>query len=322
MAWCSDSEESTSWHLRWQQRYFRLEGAFILYCSHIQLDTQRERGSKTEHVRVTETHESEWIRMNQIHGETHRVDSQGKLLTAPHGITHQSSQSFRLAATRELRSQRLVLEDFTLQDATFGTCRHRAARQRKLSICRRHKIWRQLGPSLEHALRDTFWKLQLVTIAFLEWSPAWHFPDIVSEIPSGNRHGIYINILNITSDMLSGTYSDILPDIFSDILSGAYSDILSGIYSDILSGIFSGIHSGILTVYLAFILTFFLAFYLAFCLASILTFYLPCILTFYLTFCLTFYVHSQLRSGSAHCCLQLAVEELEDEKEKDGTHLG
>ena len=56
-----------------------------------------------------------------------------------------------------------------------------------------------------------------------------------------------------------------------------------------------------LTVYLAYLLTFFLAFYLAYLLA----FYLAYLLTFYLTSFLTFF---PLRSGSAHCDLEVAVE--------------
>jgi len=42
-------------------------------------------------------------------------------------------------------------------------------------------------------------------------------------------------------DILAG----ILFGICSDILSGRYADILSGIYSDIVSGILSGIYSNI-----------------------------------------------------------------------------
>ena len=72
-----------------------------------------------------------------------------------------------------------------------------------------------------------------------------------------------------------------------------------------------------LTFYLAYLLTFFQAFYLAylltFCLAYLLTFFLTLFLAFYLAYLLTFYLTSfltffPLRSGSAHCDLQLAVE--------------
>ena len=97
---------------------------------------------------------------------------------------------------RELLGQRLVLEDFTLQDATFGTCRHPAARQRKLSISRRRRIWQHLGPTLEHVLWDTFsgncnWR-QLLSSSDPHPPPPWHFSDIVSGRPPGHKHGIYI----------------------------------------------------------------------------------------------------------------------------------
>ena len=76
----------------------------------------------------------------------------------------------------------------------------------------------------------------------------------------------------------------------SGILSGISSDIVSDISSDILSGISSAFC-------LAYLLTFFLTFFLAFYLAYLLTFYLTSFLTFF-----------PLRSGSAHCDLEVAVE--------------
>ena len=69
----------------------------------------------------------------------------------------------------------------------------------------------------------------------------------------------------------------------------------------------------LLTFYLAYLLTFFLAYLLTFCLAYLLTFFLTFFLAFYLAYLLTFYLTSfltffPLRSGSAHCDLEVAVE--------------
>ena len=95
---------------------------------------------------------------------------------------------------------------------------------------------------------------------------------ILSGISSGILSGISSGILSgISHGILSVISSDILSGICSDILSGICSDILSGISSDILSDILSGILSGISSDILS--LTFF-----------------------------------PLRSGSAHCDLEVAVE--------------
>ena len=69
----------------------------------------------------------------------------------------------------------------------------------------------------------------------------------------------------------------------------------------------------LLTFYLTYLLTFFLAYLLTFCLAYLLTFFLTFFLAFYLAYLLTFYLTSflhffPLRSGSAHCDLEVAVE--------------
>ena len=69
----------------------------------------------------------------------------------------------------------------------------------------------------------------------------------------------------------------------------------------------------LLTFYLTYRLTFFLAYLLTFCLAYLLTFFLTFFLAFYLAYLLTFYLTSfltffPLRSGSAHCDLEVAVE--------------
>ena len=72
-----------------------------------------------------------------------------------------------------------------------------------------------------------------------------------------------------------------------------------------------------LAFYLAYLLAFYLAnllaFYLTFYLAYLLTFFLTFFLAFYLAYLLTFYLTSfltffPLRSGSAHCDLEVAVE--------------
>ena len=68
----------------------------------------------------------------------------------------------------------------------------------------------------------------------------------------------------------------------------------------------------LLTFYLTYLLTFFLAYLLTFCLAYLLTFCLTFFLAFYLAYLLTFYLTSfltffPLRSGSAHCDLEVAV---------------
>ena len=71
------------------------------------------------------------------------------------------------------------------------------------------------------------------------------YSDIVSDIPSGSIHGIFILTFCLTiSDILSGKYSDIVSGISSGIL--AFFLELSGICSDILSRILSGISSEIL----------------------------------------------------------------------------
>ena len=60
-----------------------------------------------------------------------------------------------------------------------------------------------------------------------------------------------------------------------------------------------------LTYLLTYLLTFFLEYLLTFCLAYLLTFFLTFCLTFCLAYLLTFF---PLRSGSAHCDLEVAVE--------------
>ena len=100
---------------------------------------------------------------------------------------------------------------------------------------------------------------------------------ISSDILSGTLSGIYSDILSGIScgiqNILSGISYDILSGISSDILS----DILSGILSGISSGILSGISSGILSGHCG-----------------------PAVPTAIWK--------SRLRSGSAHCDLEVAVE--------------
>ena len=111
-----------------------------------------------------------------------------------------------------------------------------------------------------------------------------------SGILSGISSGILSDILSgissdIFSGILSGISSDILSDISSDILSGISSDILSGISSDILSDILSGILSGISSDILSDIFS---------------SRWGPAVPTAIWK--------SRLRSGSAHCDLEVAVE--------------
>ena len=127
-----------------------------------------------------------------------------------------------------------------------------------------------------------------------------------SDILSGISSGILSDILSgISSDMfsgiLSGISSDILSDISSDILSGISSDILSGISSDILSDILSGILSGISSDILSDIFSHILPVEVRQCpLRSGSRGWGPAVPTAIWK--------SRLRSGSAHCDLEVAVE--------------
>ena len=131
-------------------------------------------------------------------------------------------------------------------------------------------------------------------LLYFVWSPPWHvktYLDIYF-IYSDNQSGIYSDILSgMYSGILSGIHSGNLSDIYSDILSGIlsdiYSDILSDIYSDILSGILSGILSDIYSGILSGILS------------GMYTGWSPAVPTAIWS--------SQLKSGSAHCDLGLAV---------------
>ena len=123
--------------------------------------------------------------------------------------------------------------------------------------------------------------------------PTGILSDILSVIPSGILSGI-------SSGILSGTSSDILSDISSDILSGISSDILSGISSDILSDILSGILSGISSDILSDIFSHILPVEVRQCpLRSGSRGWGPAVPTAIWK--------SRLRSGSAHCDLEVAV---------------
>ena len=128
--------------------------------------------------------------------------------------------------------------------------------------------------------------------------PTGILSDILSGIPSGILSGISSGI---SSGILSGISFDILSDISSDILSGISSDILSGISSDILSDILSGILSGRSSDILSDIFSDILPVEVRQCpLRSGSRGWGPAVPT------ATW--KSRLRSGSAHCDLQLAVE--------------
>ena len=105
---------------------------------------------------------------------------------------------------------------------------------------------------------------------------------ISSGILSGKSSGI---LSGISSGILSDIWSGISSDIFSGILSGISSDILSGISSHILSDILSGILSGISSDILSDIFS---------------SRWAPAVPTAIWK--------SRLRSGSAHCDLEVAVE--------------
>ena len=92
-------------------------------------------------------------------------------------------------------------------------------------------------------------------------------------------------------------------DIVSDIPSGSHS--FWHIHAYTLTLFLAFYLASILTYLLVFYLAFFLAFYLAYLLTFFLAFYLAYLLTFYLTSFLTFF---PLRSGSAHCDLEVAIE--------------
>ena len=139
---------------------------------------------------------------------------------------------------------------------------------------------------LENTSCNYMWKIELKTITSLRMIPTMTFihfltgksSGILSDISSGILFGISSGI---SSGILSGKSSGILSGISSGILSGISSDILSDISSDILSGILSGISSDILSDIFS-------------------SRWGPAVPTAIWK--------SRLRSGSAHCDLEVAVE--------------
>ena len=133
---------------------------------------------------------------------------------------------------------------------------------------------------------------------------------ILSDISSGILSGISSGILSgkssgILSDISSGILSGILSGISSGICSGILSDISSGISSGICSGISSGISSGILSGKSSGILSGILSDISSGILSGISSGILsgrwgPAVPTGLWS--------SRLRSGSAHCDLEVAVE--------------
>ena len=127
----------------------------------------------------------------------------------------------------------------------------------------RHSIWHIFSrpPHLSHISSISYDILSGISSGILSGISSGIFSDILSGILSGISSDILSGVSSdILSDILSGIYFDIffwnifgvqnilsgisydiLSDIFSDILSGISSDILSGISSDILSRIFSHI---------------------------------------------------------------------------------
>ena len=123
---------------------------------------------------------------------------------------------------------------------------------------------------------------------------------------------LQIHLSDILSDILSGTSSLDLPiylAYLAYLLTFYLAYLLTFYLAYILTFFLAFYLAYLLTFYLTYLLTFFLAYLLTFCLAYLLTFflafYLAYLLTFYLTSFLTFF---PLRSGSAHCDLEVAVE--------------
>ena len=145
-----------------------------------------------------------------------------------------------------------------------------------------HSIWHIFWYSIWHSIWHIFWHIYL---ANLSGKSIWH---------------IYLAYL-----------SDI--SIWHIYLAFYLAYLLAYILTYLLAFYLAFYLAYLLTFYLTYLLTFFLAYLLTFCLAYLLTFFLTFFLAFYLAYLLTFYLTSfltffPLRSGSAHCDLEVAVE--------------
>ena len=120
-------------------------------------------------------------------------------------------------------------------------------------------------------------------LLYFAWSPPWH---------------LYMFLL---ANLLAFYLTYLLAFYLAYLL--AY--VLAYLLAFYLANLLAFYLAFYLTFYLTYLLTFFLAYLLTFCLAYLLTFCLAYLLTFYLTSFLTFF---PLRSGSAHCDLEVAVE--------------
>ena len=176
---------------------------------------------------------------------------------------------------------------------------------------------------------------EMTEISLLGVIPTMTFVHFLTGKSSGILSDIFAGILpGILSGISSGISSGILSGKSSGILSGISSGIyltyllafylaylLAYILTHLLAFYLAFYLANLLAFYLTYLLAFYLAFYLAYLLACILTyllafylaFYLAYLQAFYLAYLLTFYLTSfltffPLRSGSAHCDLEVAVE--------------
>ena len=150
-------------------------------------------------------------------------------------------------------------------------------------------------------------------LLYFAWSPPWH---------------LYIFLL---ANILAFYLTYLLAFYLAYLLAYVLAYLLAFYLANLLAFYLAYLLAFYLTLYLAYLQTFFLAFYLAYLLtfyltylltffpAYLLTFFLTFFLAFYLAYLLTFYLTSyltsfltffplKLRSGSAHCDLEVAVE--------------
>ena len=150
-------------------------------------------------------------------------------------------------------------------------------------------------------------------LLYFAWSPPWH---------------LYIFL---PANILAFYLTYLLAFYLAYLLAYVLAYLLAFNLANLLAFYLAYLLAFYLTLYLAYLQTFFLAFYLAYLLtfyltylltffpAYLLTFFLTFFLAFYLAYLLTFYLTSyltsfltffplKLRSGSAHCDLEVAVE--------------
>ena len=155
----------------------------------------------------------------------------------------------------------------------------------------------------------------LKKILYFVWSPTWHLYIFLL----ANLLAFYLTYLLTfylafyLAYLLAFYLANLLAFYLAYLLAFYLAYLLAYILTYLLAFYLAFYLAYLLTFYLTYLLTFFLAYLLTFCLAYLLTFFLTFFLAFYLAYLLTFYLTSfltffPLRSGSAHCDLEVAVE--------------